>query len=308
MRTFTTQLWREVWEHPVFYLAPAVIGALSLVLFGLTLFSGMGSDSVIQVNIVHTDAAAARPSGAAVTIALLALSWVFFLPLAVIVTFYLLDALGAERRDRSILFFKSLPISDTQIVLSKLTTALLVAPALTVAALVATQLGVLLLASATALGAHVGLAALWDIGRLLSIWVFAVYGVIAFGLWFAPSLCFLLAVSAWARRATFLWAASPLLLVLVEHAFRGHSALGSLLLAHSRGFFTTAFSHSIQIAVGDEQAQALLRDAHPSGLTNVWEWMNPIGLLSSPMLWIGLLVAAGFTGAAILVRRYRDDT
>ena len=48
--------------------------------------------------------------------------------MVIVVFFYLLDSLLAERKDRSILFWKSLPVSDTEVVLSKLATALVVAP------------------------------------------------------------------------------------------------------------------------------------------------------------------------------------
>ena len=99
-----------------------------------------------------------------------------------------------------------------------------------------------------------------------------------------------------------------LLLVLLENVFRGHSALGSLLLAHASGFSSSAFRHSFRIAVGEEQARALLGDTDHSALENIWGWMDPLGLVASPALWIGLVVAAGFTAVAIVVRRYRDDT
>ena len=52
----------------------------------------------------------------------------FVLVMSIHSTWYLLDCLYAERRDRSILFWKSMPLSDTETVLSKLATALLVIP------------------------------------------------------------------------------------------------------------------------------------------------------------------------------------
>ena len=307
MKAFTAQLRRELWEHPVLYVAPVVIGVLLLLLFVITLLPGvsLGVDVVVH----GVDLGDPVYGNAGMTLAMLSLSPIFVLPLIVIVTFYLLDALSTERRDRSILFFKSLPISDVETVLSKLATALLVAPVVTVIALVATQIALLLVAS-IALGGNAGsLAVLWSPSRLLSLWALALYTVLALGLWFAPSCCFLLAVSAWARRATLIWACSPLLLIVIERALTGRSLFERLLRAHASTFLTSAYRHRFQIAVvGDDQARELLHEAGEGSFANVWGWMNPIGLFSSPMLWTGLVIAAAFVAAAVYVRRYRADT
>ena len=61
--------------------------------------------------------------------------------------FYCLDALYGERRDRSILFWKSLPVSDLTTVLSKASIPIVVLPLLTFAVTVATQLIMLLSAA-----------------------------------------------------------------------------------------------------------------------------------------------------------------
>lgn len=306
MSAFTAQLWRELWEHPVLYVAPAVIGALVLVSTAAMLLMGGGSGDVVEVLIRGLDVSNPGLSGPGLTLALISFLPAFVLPLIVIASFYLLDCLGAERRDRSILFFKSLPVSDLTTVLSKLATALLLAPALTLAALIVTQLGVLLSASiAVALGDGV-VAALWSPSRLASVWVFAVYSVLAFNLWYAPTFCFLLAVSAWARRATLVWASSPLLLVLLERVLTGQSRLGQLLARHMNGFWSTAYLRRFQIAIGEDEA--LSGSTGLEAGTRIWDWMDPVGLVTSPTLWIGLFVAAGFVAAAVYLRRYRDDS
>ncbi|WP_210235883.1 ABC-2 transporter permease, partial [Mesorhizobium sp. M1C.F.Ca.ET.212.01.1.1] len=71
--------------------------------------------------------------------------------LAFVVFFYCLGALYDDRRDRSILFWKSLPLSDTQTVLSKVISALIVAPLIAVIAGIITMLGFLLVISVVAL-------------------------------------------------------------------------------------------------------------------------------------------------------------
>jgi ABC-2 type transport system permease protein len=308
MRTFVAQLRRELWEHPVLYIAPIVIGALLLLCSVVMMLAGLGSGSGMQAVINGIDMADPRYGEIGVTVGLLSFLPAFMLPLSVIVSFYLLDTLSAERRDRSILFFKSLPISDLATVLAKLTTALLVAPALALAALIASQIAVLVFGSAAIASVGGDAAMLWDLSRLLSVWVFATYTAVAFALWYAPTFCFLLAVSAWARRATLIWASSPLLLIFIERVMTGRSLFGELLLAHMNGFWESAFNHSFQLAIGEDQAEALLDATDIGTVPIIWTWMDPVGLVTNPTFWIGLVIAAAFTAGAVYVRRYRDDT
>ena len=132
--------------------------------------------------------------------------------------FYCLDALHGERRDRSILFWKSLPVSDLTTVLSKASIPLVVLPLLTFAITVVTQLIMLLLSSAVLLGSGLSVATLWTQLSLPQMWLVLLYHLVTVhALWYAPIYGWLLLVSAWARRAPFLWAALPLLAIaLVE--------------------------------------------------------------------------------------------
>jgi len=308
MTQFVAQLKRELWEHPALYVAPAVIAALSIVLVVMMMLPGIASDGGVRVMIDGLDIEGQRFAAAGVTGALLAFLPAFMLPLLVIVSFYLLDCLSAERRDHSILFFKSLPVSDLTTVAAKLATALLVAPGIAIVALLLTQLVTLLLASATMLSVAGGLGLLWNPDRLLSLGVFAGYSVMAFVLWYSPWLCYLAAVSAWARRATLVWASAPLLVPILERALTGTSVIGQLFAAHVNGFWSHAFRHTFRIAIGSDEAATLLEDSATEHMASVWGWMSPIELVASPMLWAGLAVAVVLAGAAVLVRRYRDDS
>jgi ABC-2 type transport system permease protein len=308
MTQFVAQLRRELWEHPALYLAPLVIAVLSVLLIAVMMLPGIGADGSVQLVIHGLDPDDRGFAAAGMTGALLAFLPAFLLPLLVIVSFYLLDCLSAERRDRSILFFKSLPVSDLTTVAAKLVTALLVAPAIALAALLVTQLSALLLASLSMAGVDGGLALLWNPDRLLSIGVFALYVVVAFVLWYAPWLCYLAAVSAWARRATLVWASAPFLLTIVERAVMGSSLLAQMFSAHIGGFWPSAFRHSFRISIGPDEAAALLDQADGERAASVWGWMNPAGLLESPMFWAGLVVALAFAAAGVVIRRYRDET
>ncbi|HEX9878319.1 MAG TPA: hypothetical protein VGC50_16900 [Gammaproteobacteria bacterium] len=300
MKAFLAQLRRELWEHPVLYLSPIVIGAIVLVwaLWLATSPDGLELAFVIE----DDDIGFADRTRLVTTIVLVLLAPLFMLPTVAVIASYLLNCLGTERRDRSILFFKSLPISDVTTVLAKLTTALLLAPILALAGLLITELGVTVVVGASSAGM------LWDPSQLLAAWALAAYTVIAFMLWHAPTWCFLLAVSAWARRATLLWACSPLLVILVERSLTGRSSLGRLLSAHWQGFWSTALEHRLSIPLGQNPFPEMLGEVDVASTTNLWSWMDPVGLLTSPTLWAGLAVAVGFTAAAVALRRYRDDS
>jgi ABC-2 type transport system permease protein len=126
--------------------------------------------------------------------------------------FYSLDALYGERRDRSILFWKSLPVSDLTAVLSKLTIPLVILPLVSFAISLATQFIMLLLSSVILilLSSGVNIAALWTEVSFFHVSLGLLYHLLTVhGLWCAPLYGWLLMVSAWAPRAPFIWAFLP---------------------------------------------------------------------------------------------------
>src|SRR5208283_2286784 len=91
---------------------------------------------------------------------LFAFGIIFFLVMTIYSTWYLLDCLNADRKDRSVLFWKSLPISDTAMVLAKLFTGLIAIPIVYFAA---ADLSALLMAFIISLRAHSSMgSALWQ--------------------------------------------------------------------------------------------------------------------------------------------------
>ena len=108
----------------------------------------------------------------------------------------------SERRDRSILFWKSLPVSDLTAVLSKLAIPVVVLPLLSFAISLATQFIMLVLSSVILLGSGVDIAALWAEVSFFHVSLVLLYHLLTVhGLWYAPIFGWLLMVSAWARRA-----------------------------------------------------------------------------------------------------------
>src|SRR6202040_2416536 len=160
----------------------------------------------------------------------------------IVAVFYCLDALHGERRDRSILFWKSLPVSDLTTVLSKASIPIVILPLLVFAIAVVLHLMMLLLSTAVLLLLG-GAATLWAHLPLFQMELVLLYGLVVVALWHAPLYAWLLLVSGWARRATFLWAVLPLLGIGVFERIAFHTSHFADLL-HNRlmGFAWDAFS------------------------------------------------------------------
>jgi ABC-2 type transport system permease protein len=220
----------------------------------------------------------------------------FNVVMLIVIAVYLLDALYSDRRDRSILFWKSLPVSDIAVVLSKLATATLVAPLFTLAVVALTQLAVLLVASIFFLLTGVaGWGWLWNPFGWVYGWASLGYGYLLLSAVLLPYFAWLLLASSWARRTPFLWAAVPPLgLMILERWFLGSAHLAKLIFGNVHDLLHAAFnvSHGMNDMGGGHQVEI------QSGLEFFFQ----------PGLWGGLLVAALFVAGAIGLRRYRDES
>ena len=273
-RPFYWSVRRELWENRSIYIAPLAVAAVTL--FGY-LIASIGY-AMSTTNIAHRRAALEEPYGFATA---LIMGAAFLVSI-----FYSLEALHSERRDRSILFWKSLPVSDLTTVLSKASIPLFVLPLLAFAIVVATVSIMLVLTTLVLMGSGVSIAALWK-PALYQMGLMLLYHLITVHmLWYAPFYGWLLLVSAWARRATFLWAALPPV------------AIGGIerIAFHTSHFFDLLH---YRFAGGPEAMSTSDFPLDPMMHLTPWRF------LSSPGLWIGLLVTAGFLAAAVRLRRYQ---
>jgi ABC-2 type transport system permease protein len=275
---------RELWENRSVYIAPLAVAVLVLLGFLISATNLPHSiRAALALDPALQRAAIEKPYDIA---AMLTILTAF-----IVGVFYCLDALHGERRDRSILFWKSLPVSDLTTVLSKASIPLVVLPVLVFAIIVATQLIMLLVATAVLLGNGVGAATLWSRLPLFQMSLALLYGLTVITLWHAPIYGWLLLVSGWARRTTFLWAVlPPLALCVVEKIAFNTSYFASLLKYRLIGWFTQAF----------------VFETHGSVPADPLAQLTPGNLLSTPGLWIGLAFAAAFLAAAARLRRYRE--
>jgi ABC-2 type transport system permease protein len=271
-RPFYWSVRRELWEYRSIYIAPLAGAAVALFGFLIAMFV-LSAANAPQRRPVLED-----PYGQAAALIMMA---------AFIVSiFYSLEALHGERRDRSILFWKSLPVSDLTTVLSKASIPLVVLPLLSFVIVVATVVIMLLLSYIVLLGngvpiATTGTAMLAQMGLMLLYHLITVHV-----LWYAPFYGWLLLVSAWARRAAFLWAFLPPV------------AIGGI---EKIAFHTTYFFDMLRYRFAGAGPEAAGSDNFFDPMTH----FTPGRFLASPGLWIGLLITAACLAAAVRLRRYQ---
>ncbi len=288
---------RELWENRSLYIAPLAMAAVYLAGFVFSLL--WFPSNIREYWMPHSmrELPTLAPGDHRIELAMPYSHGAMLLMLIgfIVGIFYSLDALHGERKDRSILFWKSLPVSDLVTVLSKASIPLVVLPAIVFAVTVILEqiMRVLSLAVLAVNGA--GAATLWTQLPLFEMEVVTLYGAIVIALWHAPIYCWLLLVSGWARRATFLWAVlPPLALAAVENIAFHTSYLGSMLRDRLFGFSAAAFD------LKDKNGVPI--DAHFIPLEHL-----ALGkFLSSPSLWLGLVFAAACLAAAVRLRRYRE--
>src|SRR6266571_202057 len=224
---------RELWENRSIYIAPLAVA-------GVFLFGFLISTIHLPARMRALSALDPAQQREAIAMPFDIAAAMLMLTQLLVGAFYCLDALHGERRDRSILFWKSLPVSDLTTVLSKASIPLVVLPGLVFAIAVATQLVMLLLSTMVLLGSGLGVATLWT--RLFQMTPVLVYGLTVHALWHAPLYAWLLLVSSWARRTPFLWAVLPPLGIgVVERIAFQTSYFGSLLRYRLIGAMQEAF-------------------------------------------------------------------
>lgn len=281
-RSFDWSIRREFWEYRSLYLAPLAVAAVYLcgfLLGAVHLPTKMRAAMALHSMQQH-DAIALPYHFAALLL----------MGTAIIVgIFYSLDALYGERRDRSILFWKSLPVSDLTAVLSKATIPIIILPLIAFAVTIALQLVMLLISTVVLMASGQSVATFWSQLSWFQMSLMLFFHLLGIhGLWYAPIYGYLLLVSAWARRAAFLWAAlPPIALCFVEKIAFNTSHIANLLLYRLSG--------------ENEGAPFTL----PSASMDPMHHLELGRFLGSPGLWIGLAFTAICLVAAARLRRSR---
>ena len=280
-RPFYWSVRRELWENRSLYFAPLIVAGVIVFGFSLSALAGIW-EAPLRLHPLQPPDKAGEPYDLA---ALLLMASTF-----AVAIFYCLEALQGERRDRSILFWKSLPVSDLTAVLAKVSIPVLILPLITFAITVGTQLMMLVVGTLVLSLSGGDAAALWRNVPIMRMSVMLFYHLLlVHGLWYAPFYGWLLLVSAWAKRAAFLWALIPLLAIgIVEKIV----------------FQTTHFAG----LMGGRMMGGPAGDFATSGnvLMPPLSQLTPLRFVASPGLWVGLGFAALCLAIAIQLRRLRE--
>ncbi len=277
---------RELWENRSLWIAPLICAAFAL--FGFMIGS-IGLPKKVRA------AAALNPVVRHLTI----VDHYSMAPIPVVVVmilvgvFYSADALYGERRDRSILFWKSLPVSDLTTVLTKACIPLAVLPLIAFVISTVLQLVMLLWSTVVLLGSGLNPIIVWSEFHLFQEPLILLYGLMVLALWQAPLHGWFLLVSSWARRTPFLWAVlPPVILSVIERIVFGTNSVSAMMMGRLMGNYESAFNQQQrpgEIPLIDQLSE-----------------LTPLRFASSPGLWVGLLIAAAFLFAASRQRRERE--
>lgn len=304
-QAFKTLVTRELWEHRSLVWAPVVTAALLVI---GTLLSAQGTGSV-QIDFDGRESSffatlSADPNansqlfGIWTSSLIIPQAFVGFL----VIFFYLLDCLYAERKDRSILFWKSLPVSDTATVLSKAATALVAVPLWVWLLSIVTGLLTFAIVALKVAGTPVAPLGNFHPATWIVLQLTLLQNLLIAALWYAPVAAYLLLVSAWAKRAPFLWAVlPPALLALFEEITFGSGYVARFIGHRLSGFFE-AVGPGLSVDGDTIDTPAVMHSIRAA-----YEGLSAASLLASPGLYLGLLIAAALLFAATRLRRWRDD-
>ena len=332
---FKLLLKREFWEHKGgFFWAPIWAGGISLVLTLMALVVGevaarravasgkMSFDGDININGLDLsaltskmDAADLQKLAGGIDISTVMSSAWPLIVLAFVVFFYCLGSLYDERKDRSVLFWKSLPVSDRDTVLSKAASALLVAPLIAVGVAIACMFGFLLLVSTFVL-LHNGnpMTLVWGPGNPLQLAGSMLATIPVYALWALPTVGWLLLCSAWSKSKPFLWA---IMLPVFAGIFISWFDIMNVFNLESGWFWKNIVARGLLSAVpGTWFDVAHIDNAHITSseaarqIESVHQLLSlqtTYSVLLTPQLWIGAAVGAAMIYAAMRLRRWRDE-
>ncbi len=261
---------RELWEHRSIYLAPLAVAAITLI--------------GIFIHVFSLPALLAKAKPQLLFASYSAVAVVLMLTSVIVGSFYCLDALYGERRDRTILFWKSLPVSDTITVLAKASIPFVVLPIFTFALIAVVQLVTLALSTIIIAASGMSVANYWSQLPFVQMPKGVIYFLFAIAVWYAPMYGWFLLVSAWAQRAVFVCAVAPALALLaIEQTVLGSTLFTDVMKERFAGVFSSAFSRSKESVVPD-----------------------PTKFFANHQLWIGLAIAIVLIYIVIKLRRRRD--
>ncbi|GAB3384165.1 ABC transporter permease [Lysobacter fragariae] len=311
---FKLLLRREFWEHKGgFFWAPVITGGIATL---FALLAAIAGTIIGQKHGVHFSEGgaeeAAKISGAVGDGALLGGIGLAMVVLAFVVFFYSLGSLYDDRRDRSILFWKSMPVSDTQMVLSKAAWALLLAPLVAVGVGILTGLALWVITTLTTTVNGLPGAS----GILVNSHPFQIVGKILLTLpiqilWSLPAVGWLMLCSAWSRRVPFLWAVMVPVLGCATISFVGGiMSISGVHLPLDKIWYTVVYRGLLSVVPGSwlpTIADDLKHIGEPQNIPEALNLGASWSVLGHADIWIGVIVGIAMIYGAIRLRRWREE-
>jgi len=304
LKVMKTLLWRETWEHRGLIWAPLITAAvivltalLSTKLTGSIRINLDGKEqeifATLSTNLSHQQQLFAVWLGALVIPQMIVAM--------IVVAFYALDSLYNERKDRSILFWKSMPVSDAQTVGSKLATALLVVPLWVWLVSMIASLAVFAIVSLKLGGTPLAPLATFYPGAWVILQLTMLQNVLVAALWYAPVVVYLLLMSVYAKRNPFLWAVlPPVLLVIFEEVAFNTNMIAGFISNRMFGFFREL---DLNISPADDSTSASVMHE----ISRSYEQLGTLDMLATTDLWFGVVSAVIGFFIVVRLRRWRDD-
>ncbi|NOT89930.1 MAG: ABC transporter permease [Lysobacter sp.] len=316
---FKLLLRREFWENKGgFFWAPIVTGIIACT---FALIAMIGGSIVLNKSNLHGDSmqwdgTGPHPFGTAGDALLLVGIGLALLVMVFVVFFYALGSLYDERRDRSVLFWKSLPVSDIQVVLSKAAWALCLAPVMAV--LIGVVIGIviwIMAAIALTLNGIGGASAFFTDSHPLHV-IGQVLAVLPlYALWALPAVGWLMLCSAWARRFPFLWAVLVPLLGCAMVSMSGgiFSAISGVDFPHGPIWYVVVLRGLASVMPGTwyandaVDAERIVTMSAPSDVPTHFNLLSGWSAVGTMDLWLGVAAGIAMIFLAIRLRRWRDE-
>lgn len=317
MNTFVTLLKREYWESKTSFVW------VPLVITGITLFTAVLGLIIASTGNIETVEYGSHDLGSlfklydvsvdsdikafATQSALYSGVYTYYFVLAIVGFFYCLGALYDDRKDKSILFWKSMPVSDSQTVLSKLVSVTVVAPLLYWLVIITTNFLMLIIGTIFAwLSGVDAWSALWANSGFFKVATYQFAAIYMAMLWATPFVGYLLLVSSWTKKVPFLVATVPPVLVVIAEGMIFKTAhVISFLGEKMFGVVQALVAPFNSLAREFSQKRADVEDDIP--IFDEFEFMSFGQQFQDSGFWIGLILGAAMIAAAIYIRRFRDE-
>lgn len=208
---------REFWEQrSVFFTTPMILGIIFVLVAACCLIISYGfSLNVNEITPYYSSFVADQ----VVPSVLSAIGLPFMLVMWLVIFYYFLGSLYDDRKDRSILFWQSMPVGQSQTIISKLFAGLILAPFCTWVAMMVTQVIILGLGSIFLLKYPIlNWTILWSPAEMFKVWGEILGVMLLQGVWLLPLLTWCMLCSAYSNKAPALRAIVPLIILIVLEA------------------------------------------------------------------------------------------